>query len=147
MAFKYHSALWYARDLVDLMVTAFMTHYNESDFDAVAFVPLYAAKKRKRGFNQSQVLAAGLGRRLHKPLLSRCLVRIRRTPSQTNLTAADRLTNVKGAFEARWLRWVQDKRVLLIDDVMTTGATVSECALALKQGGAAQVSVLTAARR
>jgi ComF family protein len=129
------------------MQSAVEAHYNVSEIDLVGYVPLYPARRRERGFNQAQLLARGLAQRLGKPLMRRCLVRTRSTETQTHLTAAERLTNVRGAFKARWRRWIEGKRVLLVDDVMTTGATVSECARALKKGGAHHVKVVTVARR
>lgn len=144
--YKYHRALWLERELIELLAVCADVHYRPAELDVVAPVPLYPARRRDRGFNQADLLAAALARRLGKPFAARGLARVRRTPTQTHLTASQRLHNVTGAFEAasdgRW----QGRRVLLVDDVMTTGATVSECARALKEAGATTVMVVTLAR-
>jgi ComF family protein len=145
--FKYNNALWLESFLVELLSSCVAIHYDQQTFDAVSAVPLHPVKRRERGYNQSALLAAGLARRLGKPVLgARSLRRIRRTPSQTHLTAKERRTNVWGAFEAgRGNDW-KGKRVLLVDDVMTTGATVNACARAILDAGAASVEVVTVAR-
>ncbi len=143
---KYNGHLWLTDDLADLLATGVHTHYDGVPFDAVAAVPLHWSKRRRRGFNQSAHLAAALGRRLRIPSARRCLRRWRPDRSQTKLTVAQRAANVAGAFEGRWRRWLQGRRILLVDDVMTTGATANECARALKEGGAATVHVMTLAR-
>lgn len=144
--FKYRDALWLQKDLVRLLEACVRAHYNVEEVDAVAFVPLHRVRRRERGFNQSELLARGLARVLGRPLLRTCLVRTRATGSQTNLTARERATNVRNAFRTRWGFRLGGRRILLVDDVMTTGATVSDCARALKEGGAAKVVVVTIAR-
>ncbi|NCC52932.1 MAG: ComF family protein [Spartobacteria bacterium] len=146
VSLKYNAATWLVPDLAAILEAGFRARYGDILVDSVAFVPLYHRKLRERGYNQAELLARRLARSLDKDVVSRCLVRKRHTPSQTRLTAAQRATNVEGAFGFRWRRWLEGKRILLIDDVMTTGATVSECARVLKKGGAARVYVLTAAR-
>jgi ComF family protein len=145
-AFKYRQASWLAGDLVQVLKACVINQYDVARVDAICPVPLFAARYRQRGFNQAELLARGLSRQLHKPLLARCLIRVRDTRTQTNLTAPDRAANVRGAFASRWRAWLRGRRLLLVDDVMTTGATVSEGARALKQGGAAEVLVATVAR-
>jgi ComF family protein len=105
-------------------------------------VPLHAAKKRRRGFNQADDLARHLGPRV-VPALSR----VRHTGSQTALTEHERQANVRGAFvpDRRWRDW-RGAPVVLVDDVRTTGATLDACALALREAGAGEVSAITAAR-
>ncbi|MBN1269460.1 MAG: ComF family protein [Kiritimatiellae bacterium] len=144
--FKYRDAIWLAGDLAEVLHACTIAHFDPAEVDAVTFVPLYPARKRARGFNQAEELARRLARRLRKPLLRRCLARVRPTPTQTHLTALERATNVRHAFRAKWLRWLEGRRILLVDDVMTTGATVNECARTLKEGGAARVQVVTVAR-
>ena len=143
---KYHKAVWVAPDLADLLEAGVRAHYDVGAIDAVAFVPLHPMRRRERGFNQAEILAAHLARRIHKPLLRRVVARVRFTPTQTKLTLSARADNVKNAFAPRSTRWLQGRRILLVDDVMTTGATVNACAEALKTGGAAEVWVMTVAR-
>ena len=144
--FKYREGLWMRPDLVRILEACAATHYDMDEIDAVTFVPLYPARHRQRGYNQAEVLAGLLAKSIRKPLLKYCLARIKPTQTQTHLTARDRVTNVKGAFKTRWLSRLNGRRILLVDDVMTTGATVNECSRVLKAGGAARVVVVTVAR-
>lgn len=112
-------------------------------FDAVVPVPLHWRRRFARGFNQAALLAECLAAKRRIPV-RHALRRVRATSSQTGLTNARRRENVRGAFRVR--RSVEDLRILLIDDVMTTGATGSACAAVLKRAGAKSVTLLTAAR-
>jgi ComF family protein len=108
-------------------------------------VPLHPRRRRERGFNQADLLARELGRRSGLPVAS-ALVRRKDTRSQTGLSAAARRANVAGAFAVRHRPLVAGRRVILVDDVTTTGATVRACAQTLRAAGAAEVRLLTLAR-
>ena len=114
-------------------------------FDVVVPVPLHATRLRERGFNQASLLAALLSAQTSipsKPLLDR----IRYTTTQTALDRSERMENLHDAFRLRKNADVRGLRVLLIDDVLTTGSTLSECARVLKRAGALSVHAATAAR-
>jgi ComF family protein len=143
---KYEHALWLAPDLATVLYNCIQAEYPEHSFDLLVPVPLHHVRRRQRGFNQSAVLAHELGRRTGSPSRPQLLRRIRPTTSQTNLTAKERLSNVTKAFQSKSEKQLAGRNVLLVDDVMTTGATVNACAKALKRGGAATVHVITAAR-
>ncbi|MBV9122162.1 MAG: ComF family protein [Planctomycetes bacterium] len=104
-------------------------------------VPLHWRRRWQRGYNQSEVLARCLACSLGLPCRPRWLSRIRNTPKQTEQTAEGRRANVRGAFQVRPGAGLRGKTILLVDDVLTTGATCSEAAHALRQGGAAGVVV------
>jgi ComF family protein len=104
-------------------------------------VPLHRARMHARGFNQAAELASHLG-----PPVAHALRRVRRTVSQTDLPAARRHANVRGAFALRGRVDVSDAVVVLVDDVSTTGATLDACARTLLEAGAREVRALTAAR-
>jgi ComF family protein len=145
--FKYSNALWLEPYLVDLLVSCVSAHYESNAYDALCSVPLHPVKRRERGYNQSSLLVKALSRRINVPVLGRMtLRRTRLTPSQTRLTASQRITNVLGAFEVSRPRDWLGKKILLVDDVMTTGATVSACAKAILDAGAEHVDVVTVAR-
>ncbi len=114
-------------------------------YDAVVPVPLHWHKQWDRGFNQAELLARLIARRRGLPMWN-ALRRKRPTAVQASLALAGRRRNVAGAFLVRRKQDLKGKRILLIDDVMTTGATASACAAALKRGGATSVSLLTLAR-
>jgi ComF family protein len=121
----------------------------DAGFDAVVAVPLHWRKRWNRGFNQSELLARHIAKRRRIPVLA-ALRRRRSTAVQAGLAIAGRRRNVAGAFTLRdggkAEAALAGKRILLIDDVMTTGATASACASVLKRGGAKTVSLLTLAR-
>jgi ComF family protein len=117
----------------------------EDHFDAIVPVPLYWRKRWERGFNQSAALAERVGRMRGIPVWN-ALRRTRATSTQAGLASAGRRKNVAGAFAVRPAAKLNGTRILLIDDVMTTGATASACAATLKRGGAMSVSLLTLAR-
>lgn len=114
-------------------------------FDAIVPVPLHPARERERGFNQAALLADWLSERLSIPCAP-VLQRIHYTTTQTAFDRAERMRNLHGAFRLRKNANVRDSRVLLIDDVLTTGSTLSECARVLRQAGARSVYAATAAR-
>lgn len=109
-------------------------------------VPLHPSRLRQRGFNQAVLLGSTLSRRLSLPMLLDTLARIRQTEPQIELSAAERRLNVKGAFAVKKPERIAGKRILLLDDVMTTGSTMDECAKELKKAGAEMVIAATIAR-
>ncbi|MFQ6116816.1 MAG: double zinc ribbon domain-containing protein [Candidatus Bipolaricaulia bacterium] len=111
--------------------------------EALTFVPLSPAKLRARGFNQAELLARELGRLMGLPSVA-ALQKIKQTEDQTELSLKERRENVRGAFAP--LGEAQFERIVLIDDVYTTGATAEECSRALREGGYGEVYVLTVAR-
>jgi ComF family protein len=142
--FKYRRKDALAAPLADLMLA---WADRLPPLDLVMPVPLHPARLRAREFNQSLLLADRIARRLGLPLSFEHLERIRETRSQTALDRKDRARNVRRAFAVREPDGLKDIRVLLVDDVLTTGATVNDCARALRRAGVASITVLTLARR
>lgn len=141
--------LKYARDVsVARVLGTFMAAHMPLaiDHDLIVPVPLHRERLRWRGFNQSAGLARAVGRATRRPVEALALARLRATPPQVGLGVAERRLNVRGAFAVRRPAAVHSRTVLLIDDVMTTGATADACAHALRQGGARRVDVLVLAR-
>jgi ComF family protein len=117
-----------------------------SGYDAIVPAPLHWRRRWDRGFNQAELLARELSRRVGVPV-DRRLLRTRSTAPQAGLSAAERRLNVRGAFRAAGEQaGIRGKRLIVVDDVMTTGATLAACTRALKRAGAAEVAVLTLAR-
>lgn len=118
------------------------------DADLIVPVPLHRWRLFRRRYNQSALLAQTLARLVDRPVSAGILMRKRKTPSQGGLSRSGRIANVRGAFAiaGRQAEGLSGRRVLLVDDVMTTGATLSECARILRRGGAADVDVVTLAR-
>lgn len=140
--FKFHAGLAEGRLLGALVRQRVRP---EPGIDVLVPLPLYAARLGRRGYNQALELARPLARAWHLPLRPAALRRVRDTAPQSELDAAARRRNVRGAFAAD-ADAVRGRRVLLLDDVITTGATVGEAASALLAAGAIEVRVLAAAR-
>lgn len=118
---------------------------RECRFDVLVPVPLHPARQRERGFNQAGMLAELLSARTSIPCKA-LLQRIRYTTTQTSLDRSERMENLRNAFRLRKNADVRGLRVLLVDDVLTTGSTLSECSRVLKRAGAASIYAATAAR-
>jgi ComF family protein len=114
--------------------------------DVLVPVPLHPRRQRERGFNQSALLAAEVGRRTSRPTCADALVRRLDSQPQAGLSAAARRKNVRDAFAVRRRAVVAGRVVTLVDDVLTTGATALACARRLEEAGAREVRLLTVAR-
>jgi len=145
-AFKFRGRRALAAPLGELMVEATEGALPVGVPTLLVPVPLHPRRQRERGFNQASLLARRVGRAWRVPVRDDALVRAVATPSQTELDAPARRANVRGAFRLRRPAAVAGHHVLLVDDILTTGATLSECARCLREGGAATVGALTAAR-
>lgn len=115
------------------------------EIDQIVPVPLHAKRHRSRGFNQAELLAGVVGR-YHEIPVRPALVRVKNTLPQFDLPRDKRAENIKGAFRVPDPNMVNNKRVLLLDDIYTTGATISECVKTLRNAGANRVEVLTLSR-
>ena len=152
--FKYAAKTQLARPLGGLMFSVFMRQWEGEKVDLILPVPLHPQKFRSRGFNQSYLLIhswKAVANAMHTalqdiPIHTDVLIRSKATVPQTGLGRRQRLKNVKGVFSLRFPEKVYGKKLLVVDDVYTTGATVNECARILLKFGAERVDVLTLAR-
>jgi len=136
-AYKYEGQFGLAPTLGDLMTMNWPQWRTAPEI--IVPVPLHAARERERGYNQAMLLARRLGKRLSLPIHPTSLKRIIHTRPQVGLNASERRQNVAGAFHAD-SRGIEGRHVLLVDDVFTTGATLSAAGLALREAGALSVS-------
>ena len=144
--FKYHQRTYLRKPLARIILKFTETYYLDlGQFDYLLPIPLHLARFRERGYNQSELLAQIISAKTKIPLNPKVLSRIRNTAHQTLLSEKERWTNIQGAFRITQPLQVSGKNILLIDDLLTTGATASEAARTLKAGGADKVGLLTLA--
>ncbi len=144
--YKYNRSLWFEPFLADLLLASAAPALAAEAWDFIVPVPLYPVKKREREFNQAERLAARLGRAANIPVNKGLLRRVKPTKTQTQLTRDQRAANVQGAFAFCGGRKLHGEKIVLLDDVLTTGATTNACARALRKAGAGEICVWTAAR-
>lgn len=147
--FKYQRAKHLAEPLTMVLVEYLSTNPTEANIiqeaGIIVPVPLHESRFKERGYNQSELLAEGLGRAFHTPVANHTLRRTRPTKAQMSLPADERAANVRGAFACQD-SGVSGQRVLVVDDVCTTGATLEACSIALARNGASAVWGLCIAR-
>jgi len=136
-----------ADKLAEIMVKGINEFLDSKDYDFIIPVPIHKKKVRKRGYNQMELIGRKVSSKTGIPLETKSFVKIKNTPPQRGLTGKERIQNIKGSFSVINTSNIEGKRILLIDDVMTTGSTVNECArVLLEEGKADNVDVITLAR-
>ena len=133
---------WFAARLAEMV----SRNRDLMSADIIVPVPLDESRRRERGYNQAELIARMLARRLNMPLQPEILARIKARPKKLKLTRRERWQTVRGAYVTREGSRIDKQRVLLIDDVFTTGATLDSCTRALKKAGATRVTAVTVAR-
>lgn len=141
---KYGNARYLAKPLAYIMFDKIKN--SNINFDVIVPVPICDKRLKERGYNQSLLIAEHLAKLTNKPLLEKSLIRVKDTDTQTNLTRKERNENLKDAFKVTKRKDIKDKNILLIDDVLTTGATVNNCCYKMLNAGAKSVFVATVAR-
>src|SRR5256885_133905 len=144
--YKYHHALWVEPFLAGLLVERAKLEIAKANWHALVPVPLHSTKLREREFNQAERLARCLSPVVGIPVNTKLVRRVQPTRTQTLLSREERLANVRNAFAVNEGLDLTGQMLILIDDVMTTGATTSACARVLRQAGAEKVCVWTVAR-
>ena len=144
--FKFEKKKAFARHLIQLMNTHIPSDCSIAGYDFVLPIPIHKKRLRERGFNQATLLADGIAKVEGVPVLTDVLVRKRHTVAQSSLDSAARQQNIVGAFEVQNPNIISGKRLLVIDDVFTTGATIGEAVSELWTADPAEIDVLTLAR-
>lgn len=144
--YKYKRALWFEPFLADLLIREALPDLRQQKWDYIVPVPLHPAKKRQREFNQAERLATFLSAAAGIPMDTTLLKRVTWTQTQTKLSRDKRAENMRDAFTMRKRRKLNGERILLFDDVFTTGATTNACAEVLLEAGAGEIGVWTVAR-
>jgi competence protein ComFC len=143
---KYESLKRLGAWFADRLVPIVRDEFRGVEFDAIVPVPLHPSRQLERGYNQAELIARPLAKRLGIKMATYLLVRTRPRPAKSVLTLKERWESVRGAYETRTGAKVDKLRILLVDDVFTTGATLDACSRALRDAGAASVHGVTVAR-
>lgn len=138
---KYQIGIFLGKNLGE----QFRTQFQDWNINLIVPIPLHHLKKAERGFNQSYYIAKGIASKIFLSVYSKGVKRIRFTQSQTTMTLKERELNVEGAFKVLKKEKVKGKNILLVDDVMTTGATINECGKVLLEAGANKIYATSAA--
>lgn len=143
LQFKYKDKAYLGRKLAEIMYDRIAA--EDADPDLILPVPMFLRKEKKRGYNQAAVLGKYLSEKLRKPILNRILIRTAETTAMSSLGAAERRRNIQEAFivPSKKRVMIQEKKILLVDDIYTTGSTADACSQALLEAGAASVCVFT----
>ena len=141
---KFKHSLTICKKVGNLLVEEAKRLHSDTPFDLVTYVPMTRKATAKRRFNQSEVFARIISKKLGLKFRKNVLIKIRETRPQKSLKAAERRTNLKGAFKV--IKDVEGKSVLLVDDIVTTGATLKENAKMLYKAGARRVTAITFAK-
>ena len=143
LKFKYESNFTAGYLLSNFLIE--MIEEEKINADVICYVPMTKKAEKKRGFNQCKLMARNIGYHTNIPV-SNCIKKIKNTKEQKTLTKEERIINLKGVFKINNVKDIKNKNVILIDDVMTTGATINECKYILKKSGVKQITVLTIAK-
>lgn len=144
LEFKFNNKKYLYKALSEELIRK-LQRYSDL-FDYIIYVPVSLKRYMKRGYNQSELIAKSISQELNKPLIKFCLLKIRNNKKQSDLKIEERFKNVKNVYKVINKSKILGKRILLIDDIYTTGATVNECSKVLKQAGVIEVLVATIAR-
>lgn len=115
-------------------------------YDIIIPVPMYKSKKAKRGYNQSELIARDLSRRFKIPMDKKVLIKYKNTVMQSSLGKEERIKNVQDVYKVQYMGKIKNKNILLVDDIYTTGATVSECKKMLQLAGAKNIGIIIIAK-
>ncbi|MBU5454361.1 ComF family protein [Caproiciproducens sp. MSJ-32] len=143
LKFKYKKVFLAGNILADFLYE--LIQENKIEADGILYVPCSKETLRRRGFNQCEIMARILGEKLDIPVYND-LIKIKNTKEQKILSREERFINIKNAFKLKNTNNVKDKRIILIDDVITTGATLLECEKILKENGVKEIKILTVAK-
>ena len=139
--FKFNKKSYLYKPLGVLMLKTISEKNINKDVDLILYIPSHRRKEAKRGYNQAYLISKELSKIMQLPEESNFLIRTKNTPSQSLLHKDERHNNIKNAFKVTDVDNVQGKKILLIDDVLTTGSTLNECSRVLKEAGADKVDI------
>lgn len=142
---KYRRKFMYGKFLGILVAKEFQKRKQHWNYNGIVSIPIHHSKKAARGYNQSDFIVKGISSVLKLPIYSNLIKRNRPTPSQTNLNRDERMQNISNAFSIKKNKKLKGKSIILVDDIITTGATTNEAAKVLKENGVEKIFAISAA--
>lgn len=143
LSFKYNKNFTAGRVISELLLT--LINEEKIECDMICYVPMTKSSIKKRGFNQCEIIAKRISKKLNIPV-SKALIKVKNTKEQKTLSKEERKNNIKDAFIIKENKEILNKRILLVDDVITTGTTLLECKKILEKSGAEKITILTIAK-
>ena len=137
--YKYNGKNYMYKPFGQIMLDTINKLELDKNIDLVAYIPIHRRKEALRGYNQAELLADFISQKINKPLLQKNLVKIKWTNDQSHSNKIDRISNLKDSFHIKDSSIIQGKRILLVDDVITTGSTMEECSKILIKNGAIEI--------
>lgn len=143
--YKFNEKSYFYKTLEKIIINNKKIYGFMKNYDIIIPVPMYKTKKWLRGYNQVELIARELSKDLNIPLKCTTLTKIKDTKKQSSLTRAERKQNIKNAFIVKNASDIENKKILLFDDIITTGSTLNECSKTLKKAKVKEVAILTIA--
>ncbi|CAK7049905.1 ComF family protein [Tissierella sp.] len=137
--YKYNGKNYLYKPFGEIMIRTIENKKIAEDIDIIIYVPTHKRKEALRGYNQAELLAVYISKNLEKPLLRENLIKTKWTKEQSHSNKIDRITNLKGSFQIKDSSEIERKKILLVDDIITTGVTMDECSRVLINNGAKEV--------
>lgn len=137
--FKFNGKTYLCKAFGEIMSETIIKEKIYEEIDMVAFVPTHRRKEALRGYNQAELLAKHISKKINKPLLQGSFIKVKWTKDQSHSDKADRIINLRDSFQIREPKEIEGKTVLLVDDIITTGVTMEECSRVLMNNGAKAV--------
>lgn len=137
--YKYRGKNYLYKPFGEIMTATIKHKILEDYIDLIAYIPAHRRKEALRGYNQAELLAEYIAEKLNKPLLKNNLIKLKWTENQSHSNKADRVINLRDSFHIKSSEEIKEKKILLIDDIITTGATMEECSRVLMNNGAREV--------
>ncbi|WMM24219.1 ComF family protein [Tissierella sp. MB52-C2] len=140
--YKFNGKNYLYRPLGDIIIETITKNNIHKNIDLIMYIPLHNRKEAIRGYNQAELLGSFIGKKLNIPLSKKNLIKTKWTKEQSHLTKINRVTNLKDSFNIKSPKEIKGKKILLVDDIITTGATMEECARLLINNGAREVRAI-----
>ena len=144
--YKFHEKAYLYKTIANFLLKNEKLFEKIKSYDTIVAVPISSKRMKNRGYNQSLIIAKDIAKNTGLVLVNNCLIKTKNVTAQSTLNKAQRIQNIKNAYELKNKKLLENKKILLIDDIFTTGSTANECCKTLKQANIQKIGVLTIAK-